>query len=258
MKRTAVITGATSGIGLELAAISAQNGYKLILLGRSKDKLLAAAAVIKKLTPDAQIETLAGDLTKESDVRELCAALSERRMDFFVNNAGFGVTGDYFSTDGEKENEMALVNVLAFTRFCKLAAVKMKRQGGGIILNIASIAGFFPTPGSAVYGATKAYVLSLSQALCEELSPFNVSVTALCPGPTETNFGKRSRMGSTPSFANGVMSAHRVALCGFRAAHAKRRVVVAGARNSASAFMGRHFPMALVLKMVKRQLSLRS
>lgn len=258
MRRTAVITGATSGIGLELAAISAQNGYRLILLGRSRDKLLAAAAVIKNLTPSAEIELLAGNLAKESDVRELCQALSTKRIDFFVNNAGFGVTGEFLQTDMDKEAEMAAVNMVALTRFCKTAAINMKRQGRGIILNIASIAGVFPTPGSAVYGATKAYVLSLSQALHEELSPFGVSVTALCPGPTGTNFGARSKMGDTPSFSKGVMSAHKTALCGFRAAHAKKRVAVVGAKNKATTFMSRHFPMPLVLKMVKRQLSLKA
>ena len=190
MSKTVWITGASSGIGRDLARRFPRHGFRLILTARRTDRLEALAAELTaKHSTFCRI--LPADLEQESECARLCEALTDERIDIFINNAGFGVCGSFLETSGEKELSMAKVNVLAMHQLFKFAVKKMEAQGFGTVLNVASSAGLLPGgPYMAGYYATKAYVVSLTQGVAEELrqqhSP--VYVCALCPGPVDTEF----------------------------------------------------------------------
>ena len=190
MSKTVWITGASSGIGREFARRYARLGFRLILTARRTDRLEALAAELTaKYSTFCRI--LPADLEQESECARLCEALTDERIDIFINNAGFGVCGSFLETSGEKELSMAKVNVLAMHQLFKFAVKKMEAQGFGTVLNVASAAGLLPGgPYMAGYYATKAYVVSLTRGVAEELrqqhSP--VYVCALCPGPVDTEF----------------------------------------------------------------------
>lgn len=194
MSKTVWITGASSGIGREFARRYARLGFRLILTARRTDRLEALAAELTaKHSTFCRI--LPADLEQESECARLCEALTDERIDIFINNAGFGVCGSFLETSGEKELSMAKVNVLAMHQLFKFAVKKMEAQGFGTVLNVASSAGLLPGgPYMAGYYATKAYVVSLTRGVAEELreqhSP--VYVCALCPGPVDTEFNERA------------------------------------------------------------------
>ena len=188
--KTVWITGASSGIGQEFARRYAKLGFRLILTARRKDRLDALAAELsaKHAIP---CRVLPADLASDAECDALCAALADERIDFFINNAGFGACGSFLETDPEKELSMLRVNVLAMHRLFKFVLKKMEAQGFGAILNVASSAGLLPGgPYMAGYYASKTYVVSLTRGVAEELreqhSP--VYVCALCPGPVDTEF----------------------------------------------------------------------
>ena len=207
MSKTVWITGASSGIGREFARRYARLGFRLILTARRTDRIEALAAELTaKHSTFCRI--LPADLEQESECARLCEALTDERIDIFINNAGFGVCGSFLETSGEKELSMAKVNVLAMHQLCKFAVQKMQAQGFGTVLNVASSAGLLPGgPYMAGYYATKAYVVSLTRGAAQELrekrSP--VYVCALCPGPVNTEFNDRAGVvfalkGITPEF----------------------------------------------------------
>ena len=207
MSKTVWITGASSGIGREFARRYARLGFRLILTARRTDRLEALAAELTaKHSTFCRI--LPADLEQESECARLCEALTDERIDIFINNAGFGVCGSFLETSGEKELSMAKVNVLAMHQLFKFAVKKMEAQGFGTVLNVASSAGLLPGgPYMAGYYATKAYVVSLTRGAAQELrekrSP--VYVCALCPGPVNTEFNDRAGVvfalkGITPEF----------------------------------------------------------
>ena len=190
MPKFAVITGASSGIGAEFARQLSARGYNLLLVARRADRL---EKLSDQLTTVCEIFT--ADLSKKSECLRLVKALEGRRVDLFINNAGFGTCGCFLDTDPEKELSMLRVNVLAMHRLFKFVLKKMDRQGSGTILNVASSAGLLPAgPFMAGYYASKAYVVSLTRGVAEELreqhSP--VYVCALCPGPVNTEFNDRA------------------------------------------------------------------
>ena len=194
MSKTVWITGASSGIGREFARWYARLGFRLILTARRTDRLeaLAAELTAKYIT---FCRILPADLEQENECTRLCEALTDERIDLFINNAGFGVCGSFLETSGAKELSMAKVNVLAMHQLFKFAVKKMEAQGFGTVLNVASSAGLLPGgPYMAGYYATKAYVVSLTRGVAEELreqhSP--VYVCALCPGPVDTEFNDRA------------------------------------------------------------------
>ena len=201
----AVITGASSGIGRELAKLAAQKGYRLLLIARNMRAL-------EVLSRDLRTEThlLALDLTAAGAVDQISSWLSDRQIvpEIFINNAGFGVCGSLLETDSAKEEEMVQVNVAAMRRLFQFMLRRMQAQGGGTILNVASSAGLLPGgPYMAGYYASKAYVVSLTRGAAQELrekrSP--VYVCALCPGPVNTEFNDRAGVvfalkGITPEF----------------------------------------------------------
>ena len=219
MKKTALITGASSGIGLEFAEIFAKTGNNVILVARSGDKL---NEIKKHLT-----ETYGNfnccfikDLSKPNAAKELFdeVTASGLEVDYLINNAGFGDNRKYLDSDFEIHEKMVKLNVIALMELCHCFGKAMCERKSGKILNVASVAAFSAGPYMSVYYATKAFVLSISEALSEEFSEHGVSVTCRCPGPTETNFGAVSDFGKSNAFKYlGVAKASGVAKAGYKA-----------------------------------------
>lgn len=246
MKKYAVVTGATSGIGKSFALLFAKKGYPLILVGRKLNVLEEMTKKLAKLSGQECIY-LTGDLSKLEQVRQISESLAGYPIEFFVNNAGFGTYGPFLGQDKETVEEMLMVNVVALTRFSHDILTQMKKQGYGHLINVASIAAFMPNPNGSPYAATKAYVRSFSEGIYQELKDSPVTVTTLCPGPTKTNFGKRSGMGKSRSFAR-MMSANQVTGIGYQAAISGKRCVVTGRFNQILVAAAQFLPKELVLK----------
>jgi len=243
----ALVTGASSGIGLELARLLARGGHDLVLTARRRQRLEAAAEELRGL--GAEVTLLVKDLAEPEAAIEIAAELRSRSLDVevLVNNAGLGVFGPFASTPLEKELEMIQVNAIAVTHLTKLFLPGMLARRRGRILNVASTAAFQPGPLMAVYYATKAYVLSFSEALANETSGTGVTVTALCPGPTVTEFQKRANLEQTRLFRGPlVMDAATVARAGYRGMNRKRRIVIPGLGNNVLAQSIRFTPRRLV------------
>lgn len=248
----ALVTGASQGIGLELAKCFAQDGINLVLAARSADRLHALANAWHT-EHGIRVLAIAVDLAQVGAADHLHRQLKEAGIcvTYLVNNAGVGLYGRYPSTAIEAEHKMIELNCLALTRLTKLFLPDMLAQKHGRILNLASTAAFQPGPYQAVYFATKAYVLSYSEAIAEDLAGSGITVTALCPGLTESGFVERAGMGQS-GFAqrSAIASAKTVAVKGYRAMHAGRRVVVPGLLNCLLTQTPRLTPRRLVTKVV--------
>jgi len=252
MGRTALITGASGGIGKELARAFARDGWDLVLVARNERRLMSLAHELT--TVDCiQVQVVVIDLTDADAPERLRAHLetSGITVDCLVNNAGFGDFGDFVDIPEERLLSMIELNVLTLAQLTYLCAIDMKARGHGYILNLGSIASFFPGPKMALYYATKAFVLSLTEALAEELRPYGVTVCALCPGPTSTSFDKNARMAQSPLFKEDrAASAEEVAAFGYRALMAGKVVAVPGALNRLGVFGVRLAPRVVVRKLV--------
>ena len=182
----ALITGASSGIGRDIARELSKKGYDLVLVSRDENKLNKVKEELEKA--NVKIETISTDLSKEENCKEIHKKV--KNVDILVNNAGFGDCGNFTKTSLEKELNMIKTNITAYHILTKLYLIDMKKKGMGKILNVASIAGFMPGPLMATYYATKAYVVRLSESIREELKKekSNVQISILCPGPVSTNF----------------------------------------------------------------------
>lgn len=193
----AMITGGGSGIGYELAKLCAKDGYNLLVVGRNTTKLNTVANELASLY-NIKVDFVIKDLSESDAADYVFNKLGDQPLDVLINNAGFGVIGSFDTTDWEKEKEMIMLHIVTLTRMTKLAVQRMEFSGKGKILNVASIAGFYPGPLMAVYYATKAYIVSFSEALARELKGTGISVTTLCPGFVKTNFqataGSRQRL----------------------------------------------------------------
>ena len=251
MKETALITGASSGIGLDLARLFAKDGHDVILVARSEGKLREIAAGLER-DFGVTAHVIVADLARPDAPRQLVDALPVD-VDVLVNNAGFGVTGPFAGTDLAKELEMIQVNVVALTHLTKLLLPPMIARRRGRVLNVASTAAFQPGPLMAVYYATKAYVLSFSEAIADELRDSGVTVTALCPGPTETGFAAVADMTTTRLFNIAKpMSSAEVARAGYAAMRRGRRVVIPGVKNKLLTQSIRISPRRLVTTIVRK------
>ena len=249
---TVLITGASSGIGLELAKCFAADGSKLVLVARNQDALEKLA---EELRQKYKIETvvLPADLTLSESPRQIFNKLSAQNIsvDVLVNNAGFGLHGEFVGLPLDRQMEIIEVNVTALTELTGLFLPGMIQRRSGGILNVGSVAGFIPGPRLAVYYASKAFVQSFSEALAEELDGTGVSVTSLCPGPTESNFGAIARGNKERVSQASKMPTEVVARYGHYAFRNKKVVAVPGFRNRLLIFLIRLLPRSTVRRMVK-------
>jgi short-subunit dehydrogenase len=252
---TALITGASSGIGAELARVLARCGHNVTLVARREERLTELAQQLSG-EHGVRAETMARDLAEpqERDALERDIDGLGLTVEVLCNNAGFGSAAPFIKLDREREVNMMRLNCEAVVDLCARYAPAMVQRGRGAILNVASTAAFQPLPGQSTYAASKAFVLSFSEALHQELGRNGVAVTALCPGPVRTEFAEIAGIGrlesSTPSFL--WATAQSVAEAGVDGLRANRRVVIPGGLNRVAALGGHHAPRALFLRAAGR------
>lgn len=245
-----LITGASGGIGKELAKEFAKHGHDLVLVARSGDKL---AALKQELENAYRIkaEVFVADLSDEEERNKLYSYTQSHdlEVDILVNNAGFGDSNAYLDVPWERQKNMVELNVLALMHLSHLYGNDMKKRGNGKILNLSSAAGLSAGPYMPIYYASKAFVLSLSQAMYEELSGSGVTVTALCPGPTATGFEKSAGMENAKMFHTiGTETAESVAKCGYKAVMKGKAVVYHGKITHGFNIASRLLPRSFVRK----------
>lgn len=253
MTKTVLITGASSGIGYEFAHIFAQHKYNLVLVARSEDKLIELQ---KKLITQyaVSVEVFAKDISIISNIDLLYAEIQKKQIviEVLINNAGFGDYGFFSQTNWKKEEMMINLNITALTYLTKLFLPKMLENKNGKILNLASIAAFLPGPLMAIYYATKAYVLSFSSAIANELKGTGVTVTALCPGPTASNFSEAAALGESKLFKNKKLPTSKVvAEYGYKALMKGKTTAVHGFSNKMLVLMMPFVPKKLLISTVR-------
>jgi uncharacterized protein len=255
-KECVLLTGASFGIGYEMAKLFARDRHEMVLVARSEEKLQVVAAELLELGA-AEVHVLPVDLSHRDGPEKIAQAAAEKNLqiDILVNNAGFGDHGAFVRTAWKKEEAMIQVNITSLLHLTKLFLPGMIKRGHGRIVNLASTAAFQPGPFMSVYYATKAFVLSFSEALAEECKGSGVTVTAVCPGPTTSEFQVRANIQGTALISSGLlrfMDAERVARQGYRAMKQGRRVIVTGAMNRFGAWSGRHLPRPLIMAAIRR------
>jgi short-subunit dehydrogenase len=244
MTKVALVTGASAGLGAEFARQLSKRGYRLVLAARRKDRIEELARELGKA------RAVAIDLSKKDSAAKLLADIegNGETVDLLVNNAGFGLIGRFAELDAKRERQMIDLNVGTLTDLCRAVAPQMITRKSGSILNVASTAAFQPGPKMAVYFATKAFVLSLTEALHEELKPHGVKVSCLCPGPTRTEFGEVAGFGGNGMFDRVAMDAPEVVKAGLDGLENNKAVVIPGIINKAGALSGRFAPRSVVRK----------
>jgi short-subunit dehydrogenase len=240
----ALITGASAGLGVEFARQLSKCGHRLVLAARRKDRLDSLA---KEL---GNARAVAIDLSKANAAAKLTADLEAagEEVEILVNNAGFGMIGRFAELDPKRERQMIDLNVGALADLCRAIAPGMIGRKSGAIINVASTAAFQPGPKMAVYFATKAFVLSFTEALHEELKPHGIKVSCLCPGPTRTEFGDVAGFGGNGAFDTVAMEAGEVVEAGLNGMDRNRAVVVPGLINKIVAVSTRFAPRSVVRK----------
>lgn len=253
MKKYAVVTGGSGGIGLAFAKLLARDGYDLLLAARDKSALKKVSARLTK-EHNVSVDYIALDLSQKGAADTLWENTNSRSVDVLINNAGFGDYADVINADWEKLEAMIDLNITALTRLSQLAAHSMVQQGSGNIVNVASIAAFFPGAKMATYYATKAYVLSFSEALSVELKTTGAKVTALCPGPTATGFQQAAEADNVSFFKGNIPTADDVAAYGYQAMKKGKVIAVPGLINrlQASTVLPRSWKRNIVDKIQNR------
>ncbi|MCF6172059.1 MAG: SDR family oxidoreductase [Bacteroidales bacterium] len=256
MNNTALITGASSGIGLELARLHAAKGDNLVLVARNKAKLDELKQELEA-TNNISVTTIKKDLSLPDAAREVYDETQEKniRVDYLINNAGFGDFGLFYETDWEKELRMINLNITSLTQFCKLYLKEMIKRGSGKIMNVSSTAAFQPGPTMAVYFATKAFVLHFSEAIGNEVGDKGITVTALCPGATESGFPAAAGMG-TDNFIDKkkIPTSKEVAAYGYKAMMKGKAVAIHGLMNALMVNSIRLTPRSLTVKVVRKMM----
>jgi short-subunit dehydrogenase len=244
VKSVALVTGASAGLGVEFARQLSKRGHRLVLAARREERLDELASELGNARP------VAVDLSKSNAAAKLIADLDANgeTIDLLVNNAGFGLIGRFAELDAKRQRQMIELNVGTLTDLCRAVAPGMIARKSGAILNVASTAAFQPGPKMAVYFATKAFVLSLTEALHEELKPHGIKVSCLCPGPTRTEFGDVAGFGGNGMFDRVAMNAQEVVEAGLKGLDANRAVVVTGWVNKIGAASTRFAPRSVVRK----------
>ena len=252
VKKYALITGASGGIGYDLAKMAGADGRNLILVARSAEKLNALAVELRK-NKDTEVVTIAVDLSDEKGVIKLLDEIASQnlKVEILVNNAGFGDFGDFSKADLSKNMEIIRLNIGALTHLTHAIMQQMLGSGKGRIMNVASTAAFLPGPGMAVYYASKAYVLSFSEALARELKGSGVTVTTLCPGPTDTSFATAAGLGK--SLMHRMLppaTSAEVAKAGYIAMMKGKTIEIPGFMNKLTALTPRFTPRSIVRDMI--------
>ena len=239
-----LITGASAGLGAEFARQLATRGQRLVLAARRTDRLEALAREL------GNARAVTADLSAPDGATKLLAdiAAAGEHVDLLINNAGFGLAGRFAELDATRQREMIDLNIGALTDLCRAVAPAMIARKAGGILNVASTAAFQAGPGMAVYFATKAYVLSLTEALHEELKPHGIKVSALCPGPTRTEFGKVAGFGDGGGLDRLAMDSPAVVAAAIAGLDKNKAVVVTGLINKIGAASTRFLPRPLLRK----------
>jgi hypothetical protein len=244
LKRVALVTGASAGLGVEFARQLSKRGHALVLAARRKERLDELA---KEL---GNARVVAMDLSEADAAAKLMADVegAGEEVDLLVNNAGFGLIGRFAELDAARERQMIDLNVGTLTDLCRAVAPQMIARKSGAILNVASTAAFQPGPKMAVYFATKAFVLSFTEALHEELKPHGINVSCLCPGPTRTEFGEVAGFGGNGLFDRVAMNAPEVVEAGLHGLAKNHAVIVPGWMNKLTAASTRFAPRPVVRK----------
>ena len=239
-----LITGASAGLGVEFARQLAKRGHRLVLAARRKEQLDALVAEL------GNARAVAIDLAESGSAARLLTDIqtSGERVEVLINNAGFGLRGKFAELDGDRQRQMIDLNIGTLTDLCRAVAPGMIERKSGAILNVASTAAFQPGPNMAVYFASKAYVLSFTEALHEELKPHGVKVSALCPGPTRTEFGIVAGFANDGAFDRISMDAATVVRLGLKGLDRNRAVVVTGLLNKVGAASTRFVPRPIIRK----------
>jgi short-subunit dehydrogenase len=246
-----LITGASAGIGAELARILAASGENLLLTARREERLATLASELRR-AHGVRVEIETADLAQQGAPQALADQAKALGLEVrtLVNNAGFGLVGAFADGPLDRQMDMLAVNVSALTRLTGLFLPSMLARRGGGIINIASVAAFQPGPYMGVYYASKAYVLSFSEALAEELRGSGVVVTTVCPGPTLSEFAEVAGLASSRLMRHGAMTAHEVARQAIEGHRAGKRLVVTGAGNKLIPLASRLLPRGLMLRIV--------
>ena len=254
-KKNALITGPTSGIGLELTYLFCQDNIDLLLVSRNTKKLESLQKYLLK-TYNVKVFIFPIDLSLQGSaqkVHEFCLQ-NNIKIDYLVNNAGFGIYGLFEKTPIKIEESMIQLNITSLTELTKYFALDMKERGFGKIMNVASTASFQPGPLMSVYCATKHYVLAFSEAIAEEFKNTGVSITTLCPGPTISGFQERAGFRKNAKLFNSpaTASSKEVAVFGYKKMMKRKRIVIYGFLNNLSAFFVRFVPASWKTSLVKR------
>lgn len=251
MTKTALVTGAGSGLGYELANLLAKDSYKLILVDIDAASLIKVKTEIEKIF-NVEVVILVKDLCTQNIAEAILDAIKEEPIDVLINNAGFGLFGSFVDTDWERESKMLHIHILTTTHLTKLVLEGMVKRGYGKILNMSSLAAFQPGPLMAIYYASKAYMLSFSEAISNELIGTGVTVTALCPGPTETGFQKTvSADCSVNKITFNMASAKSVAAYGYKSMQKGKAVAIPGLLNKLLATAHRFVSRGMAAQMVR-------
>lgn len=247
------MTGASSGIGLELASCLARGGYDLVLVARNREKLKQVANTLSNRY-NVRVLILVKDLSRPLAPQKIFEELQRAnvQIDVLVNNAGLGIYGHFAEADGDQMLNVMQVNVAVLTHLIRLFLPQMLERGQGRVLNVASTAAFQPGPLMAVYFASKAFVLSLSEALSNETEGSGVFITCLCPGPTQSDFQNRAQMNRSKLSENNLMSATQVANAGYRAMMRGQTLIIPGNNNAFWAWFTRLLPRSTTPKIVRR------
>jgi short-subunit dehydrogenase len=249
-----LITGASGGIGEAFARRLAADGHDLLLVARSEDRLHALCDELM-LEHEISAHYLALDLTAAGSLDRIVEETEKHgyEVDWLINNAGFGSMGDVAELDANNELEMVDLNIAALVALTHSFLGSMRRRGRGTIINVSSAASFQPLPFMATYAATKAFVTSFSEAIAEENRPFGILVSALCPGPTKTNFFAASKI-DDPYLLKGMQTAEEVVDTALKGVAAGKSRVISGWANYVSAFLGTVVPDSLITRVVASRL----
>jgi uncharacterized protein len=255
MRRTVLITGASNGLGVEFAKIHAAKGDNLVLVARGKDKMNLLKAEIEK-RHNVSVLVIGRDLSEPAAAKTIFNELKTQKIkvDYLINNAGFGDFGNFEKSNWEKQLQMINLNITALAYFTHLFLPDMIKNKYGKIMNVASTAAFQPGPSMSVYFATKAFVLSFSEAIANELKGTDVTVTALCPGATATGFKTAASLDNSNLFKGTIATSKSVADFGYKAMMKGKTVVIHGLMNKIMVFSVRFAPRKLVTAITRLKL----